>query len=158
MRMSRQSLRIGLVAGQWLFLTIALAAVVVRSSSATSGVIEPHLDGSWVIIAAFLTAFLLGITVASVKALAPLAALMWLIAAGALALVVMLPVWDGVIPSNDALTNYAINQLVVLPLLMALPGGFGALCGNLVRHLLGGWQELLPPPNTESERQAWWVR
>ena len=156
--MSRLALRIGLVSGQWLLLTAVLAAVVVHASSATSGMIDPHLDGSWIIIAAFLTAFLLGITLESIKALAPLMALMWLVAAGALALLVMLPAWEGTIPSTDALENYAINQLVVLPLLMALPGAFGALCGNLLRRLLGGWQELLPAPRTERSLPAWWDR
>jgi hypothetical protein len=143
---------------QWLALTLALAAVVVRSSAATSGLIDPHLDGSWVIIVAFLTALLLGITVESPKVLALLVTLMLLGAVAALAALVMLPVWEGVVADSPGIRNYAINQLVVVPLLMAIPAGFGALCGNLLRRLLGAHGELLAPDRDEVTSPAWWDR
>ena len=44
---------------------------------------------------------------------------------------------------TQAMENYVINQLVVLPLLTALPGGIGAISGQLPRRLLGHSQETI---------------
>lgn len=156
--MRRRALRITLAAAQWVLLTSALAAVIVRASSATSGLVMLHLDGSWIPIAAFLTALLIGITIESPRILGLLVIVMWLVAAGAIALLTMLPVWEEIIPGTSAITNYAINQLVVLPLVTSLPGAFGALCGNLLRRLLAGWQEILPPEDAQQSTPGWWDR
>jgi hypothetical protein len=156
--MTRRGWRVAIVAAQWLLLTAALAAVVVRASSATRGVIDPHLDGSWIVITAFLTALLLGVTIEHVRVLVLLAALMCLLAASVLAILVMTPAWDGVLPRHAGLRNYAINQVIVLTIVMWLPAGFGVLCGNLGRRLLGRWQEMLPDYQDEPPRRAWFDR
>lgn len=158
----RTSARVAVVTAQWVLLSAALSAVTIYSSTSITGMVTPHIDGSWVLIGAFLTALLLGITIQSLKILIPATVLMWLVAAAMLCALFLAPTWDGTIVRTEAIENFAINQLVVLPLLMALPGGIGAICGHVLRHLLGHSQEILPSHGEElrgemgASRRAWW--
>lgn len=158
----RQLLRAGLVVGQWLSLCAVLSAATIYSSASIAGMVSPRIDGSWVLIGAFLTALLLGVTIESLTVLIPATALMWLVAAAVLCLLILAPTWDGSIVQTEAMQNYAINQLVVLPLLMALPGAIGAISGQLLRRLLGHSQEIVGSADRmdqtapEARRRAWW--
>lgn len=161
-RAGRQFIRVGIAVGQWLSLCAALSAVTIYSSTSITGMVSPHIDGSWVLIGAFVTAFLLGITIESLKVLIPATALMWIVAAAVLGTLILTPAWDGSVARTEAMENYAINQLLVLPILMALPGGMGAMTGYLLRRALGRWQEILPIESQavtdalDTRRGAWW--
>ena len=158
----RQLLRAGMVVGQWLSLCAALSAVTIYSSASIAGMVSPRIDGSWVLIGAFLTALLLGVTIESLKVLIPVTVLMWFVSAAVLCLLILTPAWDGSVVQTEAMENFAINQLVVLPLLMALPGGIGAICGQLLRRLTGHSQEIIAPhgratvDGPDAQRRAWW--
>ncbi len=158
----RRVSRVIVVVAQWLSLSAALSAVTIYSSSSIAGMVSPRIDGSWVLITAFLTALLLGITIESLRVLIPATVLMWIVASAVLCALILAPSWDGSVARTEAMENYAINQLAVLPLLMALPGGFGALAGYLLRRVLGRSQEILPVRGYEASsepdtrRRAWW--
>lgn len=158
----RSLARVAVVATQWVLLSAALSAVTIYSSTSITGMVTPYIDGSWVLIGAFVTALLLGITIESLKVLISATVLMWIIAAAMLCALILAPTWDGSVVRTEAMENFAINQLVILPLLMALPGGIGAICGHLLRRLLGQSQVILPLPHQQSPddldtpRRAWW--
>lgn len=159
---SRRLARVLVVVAQWLSLSAALSAVTIYSSSSIAGMVSPRIDGSWVLITAFLTALLLGITIESLRVLIPATVLMWIVAVAVLSALILAPSWDGSVARTEAMENYAINQLVVLPLLMALPGGIGILGGHLLRRVLGRSREILPmrsdetSAETEMPHRAWW--
>ena len=157
----RQLLRAGMVVGQSLSLCAALSAATIYSSASIAGMVSTRIGGSWVLIAALLVALLLGITIESLTVLIPATVLMWLAAAAVLCLLILAPAWDGSVLPTEAMEHYAINQLVVLPLLMALPGGIGAISGQLLRRLMGHSQEIIASADRmdqkapEARRRAW---
>jgi hypothetical protein len=148
--------RLALVVAQWLGLTAALAASVIYAAPSVDGLVAPRVDGSWPFVVAFLAALLLGIVITRWQALVAALALMLLAAAATFSALVMTPAWDGTVVRTRALENFAINQLVVLPLVLLLPAAFGALSGSLLRGLLDRRNELLPPAAGDAqERRAW---
>jgi hypothetical protein len=156
----RRLARIGIVVAQWLMLTGALAASIVYSSSAVEGLLTPHIDGSWPFVTAFSAALLLGVVIRSYFALALAVTSMLLGAAGIFAALLVTPALDGTVVWTTALRNYALNQLVVVPLVLALPALFGAMLGALLREVMGNRAELLASRPASggkaTSRPGWW--
>jgi hypothetical protein len=152
--------RLGLAAAQWLLLTAALGASIVHSSPAVEGLLTPRIDGSWPFVVAFVAALLLGITIRPYPALAVFTALMLVGAAGIFSALIATPALDGTIVWTTALRNFAIDRLIVLPLVLALPAMLGAAAGSLLRGALDSRHELLAGPAqdepAEADRVAWW--
>ena len=141
-----QLLRIGLVALQWLLLTVALGAIVVYSSDALEGYITPNLESGFMFFGAFAFAFLLGISIESFKLLMPLAVLMCVGASIVFIMVVFSPTYAEVTIRTTQLENYATTRAFLFTVLMFLPAlvgaGFGNLAGGYFRDdVLSGGQE-----------------
>lgn len=130
-----QLLRVGLVALQWLLLTVALGAVVVYSSDALEGYISPTLESGFIFFGAFAMAFLLGISIESFKVLMPLAVLMCVGASIIFILVIFSPTYAEITIRTVQLENYATTRAFLFTTLMFLPAVVGAGLGNLA----GGW-------------------
>jgi Na+/glutamate symporter len=152
----RTLLRAGLIAGQWLLLTIALGAVIVRTERTFEGLIAPRYDSSSVFIAAFLAALLLGITISSPRALAAAVALLCSGANGLFILLLYIPAWEGTILRTRALDNFALDRALVVPLLMTLPASIGALGGWFLGAAFSPAQEVFPPDRPENHERSWW--
>lgn len=127
----RQLLRIGIIALQWLLLTIALGAVVVYSSDALEGFITPNLESGFMFFGAFVFAFLMGISIESFKVLMPLAVLMCIGASIVFIMVVFSPTYAEVTIRTTQLENYATTRAFLFTVLMFLPAVVGAGFGNL---------------------------
>lgn len=130
-----QLLRAGLVALQWLLLTVALGAVVVYCSDALEGFISPNLESGFMFFGAFVLAFLLGISIESFKVLMPLAVLMCVGASIIFVMVVFSPTYAEITIRTVQLENYATTRAFLFTALMFLPAVVGAGLGNLA----GGW-------------------
>jgi Na+/glutamate symporter len=154
----RTLLRAALIAGQWLLLTIALGAVIVRTERTFEGLISPRYDSSSVFIAAFLAALLLGITISSPRALAVAVALLCIGASGLFILLLYIPAWEGTILRTEALDNFALDRGMVLTLLLALPASIGALGGWFLGAAFSPTQEVFPPDKPAGTEPSWWSR
>jgi hypothetical protein len=152
----RTLLRAGLIAGQWLLLSIALGAVIVRTERTFEGLIAPRYDSSSVFIAAFLCALLLGITIGAPRVLAAAVALMCLGATGLFVLMLYIPAWEGTVLRTEALDNFALDRALILPLLMALPASIGALGGWFLGAAFNPAQEVFPPDRPAGAEPSWW--
>lgn len=152
------AIRVALISLQWVLLTLALGAVVVYSADSLRSFIEPNLDGSMVFVAAFITAFLLGMSIDSFKVLMPLAVLMCLTAAMVFAMVLFAPSFADVTVRTNSLENYAATRVFLFTVLMFLPAIVGAGFGNLA----GGYlrDDILGPENEYDgvDQSSWYVR
>lgn len=156
---SRRALaRAGIVALQWVLLTIALGAVVVYSADSLRAFIEPNMDGSFVFLGAFVAAFILGTSIESFKVLMPLAVLMCMTAAMIFALVLFAPSYADVTVRTSSLENYAATRVFLFTVLMFLPALVGAGLGNLA----GGYlrDDVLGPEDDYQgvDRTSWYAR
>jgi len=158
-RITRRTIaRIGLVTVQWILLTIALGAVVVFSSDSLREFIEPTLDGSLIFFAAFIAAFVLGMSIESFKVLMPLAILMCFGASLVFAMVLLSPTFADVTVRTNSLENYAATRVFLFTVLMGLPAlvgaGFGNLAGGFVRD------DILGPEDQVDgvDRSSWYER
>ena len=152
------ALRVGLIAVQWVLLTIALGAVVVYSADSLRAFIEPNLDGSMVFLGAFVAAFVLGMSIESFKVLMPLAVLMCIVAAMIFAMVLFSPTFADVTVRTNAMENYAATRVFLFTVLMFLPALVGAGFGNLA----GGYlrDDILGPENEYEgvDQSSWYAR
>lgn len=154
-----QLLRIGLVALQWLLLTVALGAIVVYSSDALEGYITPNLESGFMFFGAFAFAFLLGISIESFKLLMPLVVLMCVGASIVFMMVVFSPTYAEVTIRTIQLENYATTRAFLFTVLMFLPAVVGAGFGNLA----GGYfrDDVLSDSQEAANRaaaQSWYER
>lgn len=154
----RELTRAGIVALQWLCLTLALGAVVVYASDGLEGYITPHLDGGLMFVGAFVAAFLLGLTIDSFKLLLPLAALMCVGAAFIFVLVLFAPSFAEVTVRTTALGNYAATRMLLYSVLMFLPAVVGAGLGNLISDHLS--DNVLGPERLRGgvDQTSWYAR
>lgn len=157
--LSRRTLiRVGIVALQWVLLTLALGAVVVYSADSLRAFIEPNLDGSFVFLGAFIAAFILGMSIESFKVLMPLAVLMCVVAAIIFAMVLFAPTFADVTVRTNSLENYAWTRVFLFTVLMFLPAvvgaGFGNLAGGYVRD------DILGPVDQYQgvDQSSWYAR
>lgn len=146
------------VTAQWIFLTIALGALVIYSADSLSGFIDPTLDGSLIFFGAFIAAFLLGTSIESFKLVMPLAILMCLGASLVFALVLFAPTFANVTVRTPSLENYAATRVFLFTVLMFLPAvvgaGFGNLAGGFLRDDILGPEEYVDGV----DRSSWYVR
>lgn len=156
--MRKQLIRGGLVALQWLCLTLALGAVVVYGSDALEGYISPRIDGGLMFVAAFFAALLLGLTVDSFKLLLPLAALMCVGASLVFVLVLFAPSFAEVTVRTTTLGNYAATRVMLYSVLMFLPAVVGAGLGNLLSDRLN--DNVLGPDDLQDgvDQTSWYAR
>jgi hypothetical protein len=145
-------LYIGLVAAQWLLLTVALASVYVHASAAIRDYVTPGISDAYLLLGPFLLAGLLGATVASLRLLLALVFLMVLVAASIFGAVLYAPGWLNITARTVALQNFATQQALFLILWTIIP----AFTGGVIGHLLGG---SLRRDTLRSESEAlapWW--
>ena len=154
----RQLIRAGLIFLQWLVLTAALGAIIVRTEQTFDGLISPRYDSSSVFIGAFVAALLLGLTIDSPKILAAAVALLCIGSALLFVIVLYIPAWEGVILRTEALDNFAIDRSLVLTLLMFLPAAIGGLGGYFLGGLLNPRQEVLVDTQMSETDRTWWLR
>jgi hypothetical protein len=150
--------RIGFVTVQWILLTIALGAVVVFSSDSLREFVEPSLDGSLIFFAAFIAAFVFGMSIESFKVLMPLVILMCLGASLVFAMVLLSPTFADVTVRTNSLENYAATRVFLFTVLMGLPAlvgaGFGNLAGGFVRDDILGPEDQIDGV----DRSSWYER
>lgn len=137
-RLSRfRLMKAGIITLQWLLLTISLGAVVVYSSDALDGLLSAKLDGSLIFFAAFIAAFILGMSIDSFKVLMAVSILMCLGASIVFAIVVLAPTYAGVTIRTTQLENYITTRMFLFVALMFLPAVVGAGFGNLAGGYIG---------------------
>ncbi len=123
-------IRMGIVALQWLMLTLALGALIVYSADSLQAFLSPTLDGSLIFVGAFVAAFLLGLSIESFRALIPLTVLMCFGACAVFVMVLFGPTFVDVTVRTNALNNYAATRVFLFMVLMFLPAVVGAGIGN----------------------------
>ncbi len=154
--MGRTLARIALLAVQWLGLTVAIGATLVRADSAMVASIGGSV-GLWTVgLVAIVAGLLLGLSVPDARLLYPLAFLMCAGAAGCLVLLVYSPAWAGAIERTVTLDNFATTRGVLYTGLLLLPVGIGALTGQLLSGSLATHGEILEPDNGEDAPRSWW--
>lgn len=156
----RQLARAGLLAVQWLCLTVALGALVIHSAPSVEGIVSPSVDGAYVFIGAFVAAVLLGMTITSPKVALPLSLLMCLVSASFLAAIIFAPSWWGITVRTQALENFATTRVMFYLVLMFLPAMIGAFLGTAFGSMLSDRHNLLPDPERELTQidRSWWER
>lgn len=156
----RTAVRAGAIAVQWLFLTIGLGSLVMRSDTSYSDVLSPHLGAAPMFVGAAVAGLLLGLTVESPKLLIPLVLLLCLGAASFVGVLAYAPVADGLLVRTNVLDNFVTQRVVIVSVVLgmgALPAGLG---GNMLGASLDFRQEILPrPEDIEDAREVpWWER
>jgi hypothetical protein len=130
-------IRIGLIALQWVMLTLALGAVIVYSADSLQAFLSPNLDGSLIFVGAFVAALLLGMSIDSFKVLVPLTFLMCFGASMVFVAVLFSPTFVDVTVRTNALENYAATRVFLFMVLMFLPAVVGAGLGNFLGGYVG---------------------
>jgi hypothetical protein len=152
--------RILITIAQWLALTIALGALVVRSDTTFELLVTPHFGSAPMFIGAFVAAALLGATVDSIKALAPMLLLMCLGAASFIGLMNYAPVIDDVLIRTNALDNFIAQRVVVITILLTIVAIPGAAAGSLLGSVMDPRGELFVSYETTPNNAPapWWER
>lgn len=153
---ARQALRIGLFSLQWICLTVAMGALMVRTEPSVEGLIGAQLDLSYVFFGAFLAGLLLGLTIPQPVVLYPLTLLMCVGAGVIFVSFLFSPTWADITVRTTALENFATTRAVLYGGLMLVPAGIGALLGNLVSGIIGPYGEILPPADDSFTGPSWW--
>jgi hypothetical protein len=145
---------------QWIFLTIALGSLVMRSDTSFADLISPHLGAAPMFVGAFVASMLLGLTVESPRYLAPLTLLMCLCSAAFIGVLTYAPVVDGVLVRTTGLDNYVTQRVLIVTILLIMAAIPGATMGNLLGAYLNIRQEVMPhPEDLVSETEIpWWDR
>jgi hypothetical protein len=156
----RTIIRASLIALQWLFLTVAVGSLVMRSDPSFSDVINPHLGAAPMFAGSFAAAFLLGLTLERPRYLVPLVISMCLGAAAFIGVLSYAPVVDGTLVRTTGLDNYVTQRVLIVTLLLAMAAVPGAAGGNLLGGYLNVRQEVLPNPEDlqAAEETPWWER
>lgn len=153
-----QFIRTGLIALQWIMLTLALGAIVVYSADSLEGYISPNIDASFLFLGAFVGAFILGTSIESFKVLMPLAVLMCIGASLVFVMVLFAPSFADITVRTTSLENYAATRVFLFSTLMFLPAVVGAGFGNLA----GGYlrDDVLGPDASSHgvDHSSWYER
>lgn len=136
----------------WLLLTLSLASAIVHTTNALEDYVTPHLGDTWLLLAAFVAAALLGALTSSIRLLIGLTLTMCLGAAALYGAVLYLPAWSGIVASTVALQNYASQQALVVLIWLLLPATLGAGAGQITGA------RLRARPTVQDERAPWWER
>lgn len=126
----------GVLALEWLALTIAYGSVIAHSATALDGYVTPRLDSGFIFAAALLFAGLFGLTVEPPAALVALTVGLCLGGPLLLGGVLYAPVWLGYATGTVALQNYVTQQVLLTLLWSVIPGTVGALAGALLAPTL----------------------
>ena len=150
-----RALAIGL---QWIALTIALGAVVMRAEDSYSEIISPTFGPASVFLAAAIAAFLLGLTVESPRYLAPMVILMAITSASFIGVLSYAPVVDGVLVRTASLDNWVSQRVILMALIMIMAMIPSSVAGNLLGGFLRVRQEIAPhPEDLEVNHEVpWW--
>jgi hypothetical protein len=143
---------------QWLALTTAVGSLVMRSDQSYAQLISPHLGAFPVFMGAIIAGFLLGLTVESPKALAPLVISMALGAAMFVGVLAYAPVVDGILLRTPSLDNYVSQRVILIFLILLIVSIPAAVGGNLLGSNLRVRQEIAHhPEDLEYEQETpWW--
>lgn len=143
-----------LVAVQWLALTLALASVNVHASGALRDYLTTSIGSSYLVIASFVLAVLLGVTARSMRGLAVMTLAMCVVAAAILGAVLYVPAWQGITARSVGLQNYAIQHGLFIAIWTSLP----ALAGCGIGYLLGERLRRSVTAPRSAGLPAWWDR
>jgi hypothetical protein len=159
-RTQRVAIRATAIGAQWLALTIALGALVMRSDESFSEVISPNFGAMPVIFGAMLAAFLLGLTIESPRYLAPLVILMALVSSTFIGVISYAPIVEGLLVRTTSLDDFVAQRVIIMTLIMMLAMVPATVAGNLLGGRLNVRQEIAPHPEDLSEGQEvpWWER
>jgi hypothetical protein len=143
---------------QWLALTSALGALVVRSDQSYEQLISPHFGALPVFIGALIAGFLLGLTIESPRWLAPLVILMALGSAMFVGVLAYAPVVDGILMRTASLDNYVAQRVILMALILLIVSVPSAVGGNLIGGNLNVRQEIAPHPHDlhDGNEVPWW--
>lgn len=153
----RQALRISLVALQWVSLTVAMGALLVRTDDSIEGLLGGQIDLSYMFFAGFAAGLFLGISVPIARVLYPLTFLMCLGAAVIYVSLLFSPTWVDITVRTGALENFATTRGLFFGGLMLVPASLGALFGHLGSGILGRHGEILRPHDDESREAPSWT-
>lgn len=153
---ARQALRIGLFSLQWICLTVAMGALMVRTEPSVEGLIGGQFDLSYVLLGAFVAGLLLGLSIPRPLVLYPLTILMCVGAGTIFVSFLFSPTWTDITVRTTALENFATTRAVLYGGLMLAPAGLGALLGNLVSGIIGPYGEILPADDDSFTGPSWW--
>lgn len=144
---------IGLLAVQWVMLTLAHSAVLVYAGRPLERYVTPHIGDGWIIVSGIVAGLLLGIAVRSIPALLVLAFLLAAVSASIYGLVIYSPSLMGIIARAVVFQNYASQQAFFIGLWSLMP----VLGGALVGQVAGGSIRRAAFPDPDAARLApWW--
>lgn len=143
---------------QWIALTIALGAVVMRADESYSEVISPTFGAAAVFFAAAIAGFLMGLTVEAPKFLAPMVILMAIVSASFIGVLTYAPVVDGVLVRTPSLDNWVSQRVILMALIIIMAMIPTSVGGNLLGGYLRIRQEIAPHPEDLAVEQEvpWW--
>lgn len=152
---ARQAVRAGLIALQWLCLTAAMGALMVRTESSVEGLIGAQFDLSYVFLGAFIAGLLLGLSITKALVLFPLVVLMCVGAGAIFVGFLFSPTWADITVRTTALENFATTRAVLYGGLMLVPAGLGALAGHLLSGMIMDYGEILSE-DAAATGPSWW--
>jgi hypothetical protein len=143
---------------QWIALTGALGAIVMRTDDSFSQIISPTFGPAAVFFGAAIAGFLLGLTVESPRFLAPLVILMAFVAASFIGVLSYAPVVDGVLVRTASLDNWVSQRVILMSLIMFMAMIPTSVAGNLLGGHLRIRQEIAPHPEDMAHEHEvpWW--
>ncbi|TVR75639.1 MAG: hypothetical protein EA415_03300 [Sphaerobacteraceae bacterium] len=157
-RTKRVIIRAGAIGLQWIGLTIALGALVMRADASYSELITPSFGAAPVFFGAMIAGFLLGLTIESPRFLAPLVILMCMVASGFVGILTYAPVVDGILIRTPALDNYVSQRVILMTLIMIMAVIPSTVAGTLLGGNLRVRQEIAPHPEdlAVDDEVPWW--
>jgi hypothetical protein len=143
---------------QWIALTVALGALVMRADTSYSELITPSFGAAPVFFGAMIAGFLLGLTIESPRFLAPLVILMCMVSAGFVGVLTYAPVVDGILIRTPSLDNYVSQRVILMTLIMIMATIPSTVAGNLLGAHLRIRQEIAPHPHdfAVEDEVPWW--
>jgi hypothetical protein len=157
-RKKRVVIRATAIGLQWIGLTVALGALVMRADASYSELITPSFGAAPVFFGAVIAGFLLGLTIESPRYLTPLVILMCMVSSGFVGILSYAPVVDGILIRTPSLDNYVSQRVILMSLIMLMAVIPSTVAGNLLGGNLRIRQEIAPHPESfEVEQEVpWW--
>ncbi len=157
-RQKRILIRAFAIGLQWIALTIALGAIVMRAEDSYSEIVSPTFGAAAVFFAAAIAGFLIGLTVESPRYLAPLVILMAIVSSAFIGVISYAPVADGILVRTASLDNWVSQRVILMALIIIMAMIPTSVAGNLIGGYLRVRQEIAPhPEDLEVENEVpWW--